>query len=114
MKSILLILTLSLTSCGLFTAQDPAPALVVLQDLNSDYVETLQNFTALVEDLEGITAEEKAELLSLISTKNKKRGEQIVLLDEFLNSLGDVNWDTWGEEFFFKYLELKTKSEEGN
>ena len=111
MKRLLLPLVLLFGSCSLFTTPDPAPALLVLQDMNADYSEVLNNFTILSNSLD-IPAESKQELLDKLATMGQKRAQQVDLLEQYLKSLGDVDFNTWGEEFLKRYLDLKLKTKE--
>lgn len=98
------LLTIPLTGCWMFEGVDPTPAMETVQSLDADYVATLENFRAVIQQADMGEAE-RAEILNRLDNLDMAREEKVQSLMAFLESVGDIDWR---EMFQTVYDEYKT------
>ena len=110
-KCLILGLVFTLPSCGLskiFTAHDPTPSLTVLFENNENFGDTLDSFREVIRQSTGIDEVTKTKILNKIDNVDSERKENFKALDDYLRSLGDINYEAIANMALEKYLEAKT------
>lgn len=112
MKKILLTAILFLTpSCGLFSSPDPTPALMTLEQIDNEFLDTLDSFKDVING-STLSADLKAQIITKIDEVSAKREESVKALREFLLSLGDVDLAMWAEKLYVDYKALRQRLRE--
>lgn len=107
LKIIAASLLLSLGSCGIFSRPDPTPAITILFAYNENYQDTLDSFRHVIQGATGIDDVTKAKILEKIENTDKERRASYQELDEYLRSIGDIDYQGMSEAILARYLELR-------
>ncbi len=110
--SILTIGVLCLTpSCGMFSS-DPTPAIIALEELDNEFLDTLDSFKDVISN-STLSDDVKNQILAKIAAVSSKREAAVKALRDFLLSLGDIDLATWADKLHADYLALRQQRRDG-
>lgn len=109
--ALIAILSMSFVGCSLFH-QDPTPALAALQELDTQFQDTIDSLRKIVENATGIDEAKRVQLLASIDKTEEFRVENVDALRQYLESLGSLDYKQLFEQLYADYKEIRKKLNE--